>query len=185
MCLISRSGVSRILIRAGCIVVGGILEAADRSYRIGQKRDVDVVKLITKETIEVGPTGLCVEQWAELAWTTGGYSSTWPDKARVGRGCGGGCSRGRWRRGYGKSDEGELVDGAQRAVRGRRGQRRGQRHGPELIVVLYIIISFRFRIRELWPSKSNQNIRKSIRKSITSQVRRVGQGPVARVVVAL
>ncbi|ELU37689.1 hypothetical protein AG1IA_08278 [Rhizoctonia solani AG-1 IA] len=28
-------------------------QAADRSYRIGQKRDVDVVKLITKETIEV------------------------------------------------------------------------------------------------------------------------------------
>lgn len=30
-----------------------LAEAADRSYRIGQKRDVDVVKLITKETIEV------------------------------------------------------------------------------------------------------------------------------------
>ena len=42
-----------MLIRVGWIV-GGILEAADRSYRIGQKRDVDVVKLITKETIEVG-----------------------------------------------------------------------------------------------------------------------------------
>lgn len=28
-------------------------QAADRAYRIGQKRDVDVIKLITKSTIEV------------------------------------------------------------------------------------------------------------------------------------
>lgn len=29
------------------------LQAADRAYRIGQQRDVDVMKLITKGTIEV------------------------------------------------------------------------------------------------------------------------------------
>lgn len=29
------------------------LQAADRAYRIGQQRDVDVIRLITKGTIEV------------------------------------------------------------------------------------------------------------------------------------
>ncbi|KAF8712178.1 helicase superfamily c-terminal domain, partial [Rhizoctonia solani] len=42
-------------------------QAADRSYRIGQKRDVDVVKLITKETIEedilrLGQTKLALDE---------------------------------------------------------------------------------------------------------------------------
>ena len=32
------------------------LQAADRAYRIGQQRDVDVMKLITKGTIEVRST---------------------------------------------------------------------------------------------------------------------------------
>jgi SWI/SNF-related matrix-associated actin-dependent regulator of chromatin subfamily A containing DEAD/H box 1 len=32
------------------------LQAADRTYRIGQQRDVDVIKLITKGTIEVRNT---------------------------------------------------------------------------------------------------------------------------------
>ncbi|CAE6374760.1 unnamed protein product [Rhizoctonia solani] len=44
-----------------------LVEAADRSYRIGQKRDVDVVKLITKETIEedilrLGQTKLALDE---------------------------------------------------------------------------------------------------------------------------
>ncbi|CAE6432466.1 unnamed protein product [Rhizoctonia solani] len=48
-------------------VVDGLAEAADRSYRIGQKRDVDVVKLITKETIEedilrLGQTKLALDE---------------------------------------------------------------------------------------------------------------------------
>lgn len=46
----------------GIFVGGGVVEAADRSYRIGQKRDVDVVKLITKETIEVGPCSLYADE---------------------------------------------------------------------------------------------------------------------------
>ncbi|KAF8750684.1 helicase superfamily c-terminal domain [Rhizoctonia solani] len=46
---------------------GLFVEAADRSYRIGQKRDVDVVKLITKETIEedilrLGQTKLALDE---------------------------------------------------------------------------------------------------------------------------
>ena len=47
------------------------LQAADRAYRIGQQRDVDVIKLITKGTIEVRNT--ITQQAPTLNRSTGGH----------------------------------------------------------------------------------------------------------------
>ncbi|KAG9101373.1 hypothetical protein FRC06_003106 [Ceratobasidium sp. 370] len=56
-------------------------QAADRSYRIGQKRDVDVVKLITKETIEedilrLGQTKLALDEAVAGDGEEGGEGAT-------------------------------------------------------------------------------------------------------------
>ncbi|KAG8746654.1 hypothetical protein FRC10_004257 [Ceratobasidium sp. 414] len=60
---------------------GRCAEAADRSYRIGQKRDVDVVKLITKETIEedilrLGQTKLALDEAVAGDSEEGGEGAT-------------------------------------------------------------------------------------------------------------
>lgn len=47
------------------------LQAADRAYRIGQQQDVDVLKLITKGTIEVCST--TARQAPVLISSTGGH----------------------------------------------------------------------------------------------------------------
>lgn len=62
-------------------------QAADRAYRIGQKRDVDVIKLITKSTIEVFIL-LYVSIIIINFFSTGGHVSLGTDEARLGRGGG-------------------------------------------------------------------------------------------------
>jgi len=77
-------------------------QAADRAYRIGQKRDVDVIKLISKGTIEVCVVAESVFWLVSLTNLTGRDSATWRNQACPRRGCGRRDSRRadnrRWRR---------------------------------------------------------------------------------------
>jgi len=58
------------------------LQAADRAYRIGQQRDVDVIKLITKGTIEVRNT--MTQQVPVLIPSTGGHVQARPNQTSFG-----------------------------------------------------------------------------------------------------
>ena len=57
------------------------LQAADRAYRIGQQRDVDVIKLITKGTIEVRNT--ITRQAPALNQFPGGHVQACPNQTSL------------------------------------------------------------------------------------------------------
>lgn len=58
------------------------LQAADRAYRIGQQRDVDVIKLITKGTIEV--RNAITRQVPVLNPSKGGHVQARPNQTSLG-----------------------------------------------------------------------------------------------------
>ncbi len=73
--LSTKAGGMGINLTAACVVIifdqdfnpHNDKQACDRAYRIGQKRDVEVVKLITRGTIEVCHTSPIYVPW--LRWT--------------------------------------------------------------------------------------------------------------------